>query len=400
MKNFLEGFSLSILSIFVFFFALSVPAQDLDDVSIAGKIVDSNGMAVAGANVTATHIETGVERSVAANDDGRYRLIELKPGIYKLRVSATGFGIQEKIDIQTISGQNVQLDFKLAPADINAEQTVTVTEDDSPMIDTTRTVVGGTIGEREIQELPNNSRDALDLVLTLGGTSEEALSTKDLADDRNADPRSTPTEQGNFSLSGGASYSNNITIDGMDNNDDRSARDRFQPSLEAIAEVQVISNQFSAEYGRASGGRINIRTRSGSNKFRGRAFMFFRDDNLNANTWYNNSRGYPRLPLREYNPGFVLSGPVNIPYIYSGRNKTFFAVAYEYNKLQDTTFIDTYIPLVANPRFSLPTPNGTGQFCDSATPANCPGTAGFISPFSLLMDTPNQNHTATARIDH
>jgi outer membrane receptor protein involved in Fe transport len=89
-------------------------------------------------------------------------------------------------------------------------------------------------------------------------------------------------EQGNYSLSGGVAYSNNITIDGLDNNDDRSSRDRFQPSLESIEEVQVISNQFSAEYGRASGGRINIRTRAGGNKLRGRAFMFFRDDNLNA----------------------------------------------------------------------------------------------------------------------
>ncbi|MCV4755101.1 Plug domain-containing protein, partial [Escherichia coli] len=76
-----------------------------------------------------------------------------------------------------------------------------------------------------------------------------------LAEDRNSNPRSTPLEQGNFTISGGASYSNNITIDGFDNNDDRSARDRFQPSLEAVSEVQVIRNQFSAEYGRASGGR-------------------------------------------------------------------------------------------------------------------------------------------------
>src|SRR4029078_2933286 len=108
--------------------------------------------------------------------------------------------------------------------------------------DTTRTIVGSTITQREIEELPNNSRNPLDLVLTLGGTSEEAISTRDLADDRNSNPRSTPLEQGNFSISGGAAYSNNITIDGFDNNDDRSARDRFQPSLEAVQEVQVIRN--------------------------------------------------------------------------------------------------------------------------------------------------------------
>src|SRR5215212_10050868 len=168
--------------------------------------------------------------------------------------------------------------------------------------------------------------------------------------------RSMNVCKGNFSLSGGASYSNNITIDGLDNNDDRSARDRFQPSLESIAEVQVIRNQFSAEYGRASGGRINLRTRAGTNKFHGRAFMFFRDDNLNANTWYNNSRGIARLPFTEYNPGFTFSGPVILPFgegksLYDGTNRTFFAIAYEYNKLLDTTLIDTYVPVGVNPRF-------------------------------------------------
>src|SRR5436309_2472261 len=81
-------------------------------------------------------------------------------------------------------------------------------------------------------------------------------------------------------LAGGAAYSNNFTIDGLDNNDDRAARERFQPSLEAVAEVQVITNQFSAEYGRASGGRVNLRTRAGTKDVHGRLFYFFRDEAL------------------------------------------------------------------------------------------------------------------------
>jgi hypothetical protein len=274
-----------------------------------------------------------------------------------------------------------------------------VDDTDAPVIDTTRTIVGGTIEQREIEELPNIGRNPLDLVLTLGGTSEEALSTSDLAEDRNANPRSTPLEQGNFTIAGGASYSNNITIDGLDNNDDRSARDRFQPSLEAIEEVQVIRNQFSAEYGRASGGRINLRTRAGGNKFRGRAFMFYRDDRLNANTWYNNSRGIDRLPLKYYNPGFTLGGPVILPG-YNGRNRTFFFAAYEYQRFDDTTLIDTYIPVVPNPNFQLPTPTGTEQFCDNANPSNCPATAGFVQNYQNLYATPNAGNIVTARVDH
>jgi len=369
--------------------------QDLDDVTISGRVQDTNGLAVVGATITVTSVTTGEVRTLTADSEGRYRFLKLKPGTYKVKATASGFGAQETPDIPTISAQNEVRDFKLAPASVTAEQNVTVTGDEGPVVDTSRTIVGGTIAEREIEEIPNTSRNALDLVLTLGGTSEEQLSTSGLAEDRNANPSSAPLEQGNFSISGGTAYSNNITIDGLDNNDDRSSRDRFQPSLESIAEVQVISNQFSAEYGRASGGRINLRTRAGGNKFRGRAFMFFRDDSLNANSWYNNSRAIPRPDLREINPGFSLSGPI-------WKNRTFFAATYEYNKLDDTTLIDTYIPVVANPRYTLPTPNGTGQFCDSATVAACtavPPTAGFVSPYTNLYDTPNQNHTLTGRVD-
>ena len=157
------------------------------------------------------------------------------------------------------------------------------------------------------KQLPNITRDALDLVFTLGGVTEEPLSNRDLSFDKGGRSETAPSsglvEGGVFSLSGGAAYSNNITIDGFDNNDDRVGGIRFQPSIESIDEVQVINNQFSAEYGRASGGRVNIRTRAGTRKFRGRAFMFFSDESLNANTWSNNRRDVPRYPFQQQDPG-------------------------------------------------------------------------------------------------
>lgn len=389
------------LFLFVFFIALPVLSfgQDLDKVTISGKITDSNGLPVAGASITAIDRDTGQSRTVTSNDEGRYRIIDLLPGRISVKAEAPGFGVRERTGIETLAAQNLQLDFILSPADVRAEATVTVSDDDGPAIDTSRTIVGSTLSAREIEDIPNNSRNPLDLVLTLGGTAEEALSTSDLAEDRNSNPRSTPLEQGNFTISGGASYSNNITIDGFDNNDDRSARDRFQPSLEAVSEVQVIRNQFSAEYGRASGGRVNLSLRRGTNKFRGRAYMFFRDDNLNANSWYNNSRGISRLPLTNYNPGIVLSGPVLMPF-YNGRKRTFFTVSYEYQRFEDTTLIDTFIPVAANPRFTLPQPTGTAQFCDNANPAQCPTNAGFISPYQKQYPTPNLGNIITLRLDH
>lgn len=402
MKNRPRRMSFAILPILILTLSAIAAAQDLDDVTITGRITDPNGLAIVGAAVKATLTETGAERTVVTNEEGRYRLIELKPGLYKVTVMQTGFGTKERPDLPTLSGQSLQIDFQLAPADVQAGATVTVSDDDAPAVDTTRTVVGGTISEREIEEIPNNSRNPLDLVLTLGGTSEEALSTRDLAEDRGGNPRSTPLEQGNFSISGGAAYSNNITIDGLDNNDDRSARDRFQPSLESISEVQVIRNQFSAEYGRASGGRVNLRTRSGTNKYRGRAFMFFRDDNLNANTWYNNANSFPRLPLTQYNPGITFGGPVVIPWLYDGHRRTFFFAAYEYDNFRDTTLIDTYVPVVPNSRFNLPASTAGTQTCDSnnAPAPPCAAGVGAVSPYSNLYATPNVGHIFTAKIDH
>ncbi len=381
-------------AILVLLTSLLSSAQDLDDVTISGKVVDSNNLPIVGATITATHIESNLERTVTSNEDGRYRFIELKPGVYKVRTTATGFGTKETVDLQTISGQHVQLDYSLAPAAVTASATVTVSEDEVPLVDTTRTVVGSTLTEREIEEIPTNSRNPLDLVLILGGTSEEQLSTRDLAEDRGARnlsaPGTTPEEAGIFGLSGGAAYSNNITIDGLDNNDDRSASFRFQPSIEAISEVQVITNQFSAEYGRASGGRVNLRTRGGSNKYRGRTFYFFRDARFTANTWRNNGRTPPiaRPPFTNNNPGFTFGGPVV-------KNRLFFYTSYEYDDIKEDTILDAWVPLnFSNPSFPLPSPTDATPFTVTSGPTSVQ-VGKFLSP----AETPAKNHLVTARGD-
>ncbi len=404
MKNPFGRLLLSIFSILLLSCAFTVSAQDLDDVTISGRITDSNGLAIVGAAVTAMQVESGSERTLTADNEGRYRIIELKPGLYRVRAWATGFGPQEKIGLQTISGQNVQLDFQLAPADIAASATVTVSEEDAPAVDTTRTVVGGTVTQREIEELPNVNRTPLDFVFTLGGVAEEPLSTKDAAEDRafgtntNNDPRSTPLESGIFSLSGGAAYSNNITIDGLDNNDDRLAQERFQPSIDAIAEVQVITNQFSSEYGRASGGRVNIRTRAGSKKFRGRAYMSYRNSDFNANTYNNNRRGLEKLPFTDYNPSFTFSGPVPLGYF---KDKTFFFSAYEYDKLFDTTRIDTIVPIGQNANLALPVSTGGAERLEDIRNFPNPAfTPALVAPFVQTVDTPSTKNFFTQRIDH
>ena len=388
----------------------TVRAQDLDDVTISGRVSDERGALIVGASITAILNATKTERSVVTDEEGRYRLVELNPGAYTLRASAQGFAVAEKTELLTVAGQNVQLDFTLRPAGVTGE-TVVVSEADAPAVDTTRTVVGGTLTRAEMETLPLPTRSPLDLIFTLPGVTEEPLSVRDVAEDRDPSSRSsrarsgaTPEEAGTFALAGGAAYSNNITIDGLDNNDDRAARERFQPSIEAIEEVQVITNQFSAEYGRASGGRINLRTRGGSNELGGRLFYFFKDEALDANSWNNNRRGLKRLPFQQHTPGFTLSGPFASPPFfdplsYDGRNRTYFFLAYEFDTVLDSTLVDALVPVEQNALFPLPAPNTLDGRRREPT-ATAPNQPAELAPFVEPVSTPSRNHSFTARLDH
>ncbi|MDQ3652836.1 MAG: TonB-dependent receptor [Acidobacteriota bacterium] len=387
-------------------------AQDLDNVTISGRVADTNGAALPRADVLVVLTSTGAERRVTADEEGLYRVAGLGPGVYVARASFAGFAVGERGNLVTVAGQHVRLDFTLQPAGVTAEQVV-VSEAGAPPVDTTRTVVGGTVTRDEIESLPLPSRSPLDFVFTLSGVTEEPLSTRDAAEDRDPNARSataernatTPEEAGAFALSGGAAYSNNITIDGLDNNDDRAARERFQPSLEAIEEVQVILNQFSAEYGRASGGRINLRTRGGSNDVRGRLLYFFRDESLNANTFNNNRRGLARLPLQQHNPGFTLSGPLDFGAKHfgtrrdAGRGRTFFFGAYEHDAVLDSALIDALVPVGSNPLFPLPAPTTLAGRRVEPT-ATAPHLPAELAPFVERISTPLSNHILTARVDH
>jgi Carboxypeptidase regulatory-like domain/TonB dependent receptor/TonB-dependent Receptor Plug Domain len=372
-------------------------AQDLDNVTISGRIVDPNGAVIPGASITATLIKTRAERTVVVDDEGRYKIIQLEPGVYSVKAAFTNFATEEKTELTTVAGQNVQLDFALKPAGVTAE-TVVVSTANAPEVDTTRTVVGGTIATREVEALPNTTRSPIDLIFTLGGVAEEPLSTRDLAEDRTSS-RSTPEEAGNFSLSGGPAYSNNITIDGLDNNDDRAARERFTPSPEAVEEIQMIRNQFAAEYGRASGGRVNLRTRGGSNKFHGQAYYFFRNDIFNANTFNNKRLGLPRLPFEEHDPGFTFSGPIKLPF-YNGRDRTHFFAAYEFDTILDSTTIDTLLPIDRNPAFPLPLPTNPAASRAENPPAPALIATNGIAPFIEGVSTPQRNQIFTTRVDH
>ncbi len=331
-------------------------ADDLDRGSVLGRVRDGMGNGIVGARVSAVAEERPeiVHRGVT-DGSGAYRLGNLSPGRYRVAAEAPGFQRVESTGVAIVAGQTVRQEFVLPPGMI--EETVRVSGE-REQIDPTRTVVGLTIGHREVTEIPIESRNPLDAVYFLPGVAPPNWSDRDLAEgDRTVSYRRPPEEGGNFSLQGGVPYSNNLTIEGMDNNDDRGARERLIPVLAAVEEVQVITNQFSAEYGRAAGGRINLRLRSGTKRLRGEVFGLARDARLNANGFFRNAdpRRASRLPFFQATGGGTVGGPLRLP--FSQRQGTFFS-GYEEDYLDDRAEIAALVPVTPHPTLALPMPNG------------------------------------------
>lgn len=357
----------------------SARIDDLDNIAFRGVVRDIAGDVITGATITARSLLTGLERSAMTDSEGHYRLLVTEPGDYSLKVSSPGFRDEEVKTIAAASGKTITIDFSLAVE--GASEEMVVKHSSTPLIDTTKTVVGDSLTQAEIDSLPILSRNPLDLVFLLGGVAEAPLSTAGLADEgRGVFLRGTPEEAGSFSLTGAPATSNNITIDGLDNNDDRTARERIALNPEAIAEVQVITNQYAAEYGRASGGRVNIRTRGGSRGLRAEGSFFFGDESLNANTFFRNARGLSRVPQQQRRANALVSGPAR-------KKKSFFLMSYERFDVTDSVEVRAFVPVEINPLFPLPAPNH-------------PPEAG--SKVALLLDelsTPESSNLFNARLD-
>ncbi|MBZ5551533.1 MAG: carboxypeptidase regulatory-like domain-containing protein [Acidobacteriia bacterium] len=362
-------------------------SDDLDSATIKGLISDSSGAVIAGAVVRIRDTGRNQVTNLTTRATGEFLAARLAPGSYEIEVEVEGFQRFEQKNVQLESGQTMVLNIAMHIGRL--EQVMVVTEA-APAIDLSKTVVGGTLAAREIEMIPINGRDPLDLVFLFPGVTEETFDTRDAAKPANGQFLSdTPIEAGIFSLSGGRGFSNNLTIDGLDNNDDREARERISYSREVIEEVQVITNQFSAEYGRASGGRVNLRTRSGSNQFHGRGYFFFQDESLNANSFFRNLAGEARAPYQRRQDGFFFTGPIRV-------DRIFFMIGYERDDTPDTTEINLPLPFETNPRYPLPQPNvqlGSIIYRPSG------GTPILGGRFIEEVSTPAQRNFVSARID-
>jgi outer membrane receptor protein involved in Fe transport len=290
---------------------------------LEGTLRDDTGAVLAGANVTAVNVETGLERSTASDVRGRYVLAALPPGVYKVSAELFGFGSQTRERVTLLLGQAARVDFSLRLA--GASETVTVTEN-APVLDARRTAVAYVVGPQQIRNLPINGRNFISFsLITPGITSDRAAQGA--------------TATSGLSFTGQSPRSNNVMVDGFDNNDDTVGGVRGTFSQEAVREFQVLTDSYTAEFGNASGGVVNIVTHSGTNDLHGEAFAYFRDDALNAKDHFEKYDVYgepvqrDKAPFRQWQWGGTLAGPLR-----SGR--TFFFAAFEQTQTDANNFVN------------------------------------------------------------
>ena len=248
-------------------FAFSVFGQQAANATLTGTITDPQEAVVAGVRITATHTATGVKRETVSNEDGLYVLSNLPPGEYELRVEAKGFTTKViKTGVALKVGQTVTLNV---PLEIGVSETVIVDQEDRrQLIDNTNSLIDGIIESREVESLPLNGRNFLELAFLIPGNTPAP----------NFDPTKTNTIV--ISSAGQLGRGGNVTIDGVDTNDDVVGGSIQNISQDAIQEFQIATNRFSAQLGRSGSSVINVVTKSGRNDFFGSASFFFRDSAL------------------------------------------------------------------------------------------------------------------------
>jgi Carboxypeptidase regulatory-like domain/TonB dependent receptor len=385
---------------FVFFICVDCFSQSqTSSGDIKGTVTDSTGAVLPGAMVTVTNIDTGIERSSVSDDRGNFRFFLLPPADYELKAQSTGFSIYTRRPVEVTVGQTVVIEAVLQPAAVQQEILV---QETSFQVETEKTQQSDTITEKQIENLPINERNFLNFsLLTPGVTDSKALISFGLPQ--------APTS--GLSFLGQNGRSNNVTIDGVDNNDDAVAAVRSTMSQEAVQEFQINRSNFSAEFGRAGGGLINIVSKSGSNRFNGSVFAFMRNQALDARNPFafgpNNSDIDP--PYKRLQAGFILGGPIK-------KDRTFFFLSYEGLRQRESRFVtflentDFFQPTASQRALieglsAIPNPQLQGL---AATLTNIlttsrqmyPDTVALLESNSGVFPFRNNDNTASLRLDH
>jgi carboxypeptidase family protein len=282
--------------------------QNVTSGTLSGRIEDAQGAVVSGANLTATHIETNQQLTATSDAEGRYRFPYLRIGAYDLKVDAQGFSTITK-QLTVSVGQALDLPIRLEVSGVSAQVNI---GSDVPIVETVRTQITETIRPREINELPLNGRNYLDLALLVPAVSP----TNTGSNQRFAETSAVPGQ--GISIAGQRNLYNSFVVDGVSANDDAADLTGTYYSQEVIDQFQVVTSGGIAEFGRASGGVVNILTKSGTNDLRGSLYGFLRNQRFDA----RNPLAPAKDMLTQAQYGFTLGGPLR-------HNRTFFFSNFE-----------------------------------------------------------------------
>ncbi len=297
MKNYALAFLLLLAAITA---SAQTPAA-----GVTGRVTDANGAVVAGATIKVTNLGTNSSQQTVTNETGDFVLPYLQPTSHALEAQATGFRSYKRASFSLEVGQSLRLDIRLEVG--AATETVNIT--DAPSALNTETATRGEVTTAaEIAELPLDGRNFSDLALLTGGVIPKG----DGGD-------------GSFSVNGGRGDNTGFLLDGMNNTQRRNTGVVINPPIESIQEFKMLTSGFSAEYGRYAGGMLTAVTKSGTNKLHGSLYEFMRNDIFDAKGYFDPEL----LKLRRNQFGATVSGPVVLPKIFNGRNRTFFLFAWD-----------------------------------------------------------------------
>ena len=373
--------------------------------SLTGTVSDPVGAVVPGVKVAVINIDQGFQRSTLTNDDGIYTVSILPPGKYTVKAEREGFSPYEVREVILNVNAYIKLDISLKVGNL-AEQNVEI--NDNPSLIDERPVVGGKV-DSKLLELPQNGRTWQNLLTLLPGIQWS---------------KANGLEQGQFSVNGQRANANSFYIDGVsanigapvNANGGQSAAGSLPGlsasggtnnlvSIDAMQEFEVETSSYAPEFGRTPGAQVVIATRAGTNDFHGTLFEYFRNDILDANDWFANSRGQGKSPLRQNDFGGVLGGPFLFPRFgeggkqpwYNGRDKTFFFFSYEGLRLRQPVFAITQVPSLAARQNA---PARIQPFLNAFPRPTGPTFANNSAEFAAGFSNPSSFDATSLRIDH
>ena len=346
---------------------------------LTGLITDPTGAVISGAEIKAVNDATKVPYATVSNGAGIYVLPELLPGPYTITASAAGFGAEKRSGLILRTGDHLTQDIALKPGAVEVSVTVNGSE---ALISSNDANTADVLDNKMITELPQLNRNALDLAVTIPSIQGSGPQVDNLQTLAQGNAAYLIANTGNsYSVGGGQVNGTNISVDGNPVQEaEFNNTNRAIPTPDSISEFRVESGVLTADKGRYAGGIISMQTQSGTAAFHGRAFLYLRNQNLNSNDWTDNSLGNARQDFQQKNYGVAVGGPVRIPHLYKGSDRTFFYFAWEGQRFTSGQVKLSNVPTLLNQQ---------GDFSQTVinTLAGNPVFATIYDPFNGYTST-------------